>query len=218
MPNMMASTTVCLKSMADSLRRWLLLLVFVPFLAWTAEIEVSNAQLIAVDDGVAVSADFRFELNPRLEEAVTRGVVLYFVLEFEINRPRWYWLDDKLVSRSQVFSLAYHALTRQYRLSTGGLHQSFPTLSGALAVLSRLRNWVILDRGDKTLRPGEAVPAALRLRLDLNQLPRPFQITALGNKDWTLASDWKTWNATVPAPVPAPVPATAPVLPAAESK
>ncbi len=214
MPNMMASTTACSKNLADRLRRWLLLLVFLPFLAWTAEIDVSNAQLIAVDDGVAVSADFRFELNPRLEEAVTRGVVLYFVVEFEINRPRWYWLDDKVLSRSQTFSLSYHALTRQYRLSTGGLHQSFPSLSGALAVLSRLRNWVILDRGDKALRPGEAVPAALRLRLDLNQLPRPFQITALGNKDWTLASDWKTWNATVPVPAPA----TAPALPAAESK
>lgn len=76
--------------MAEHLRRWLVLLVFVPFLAWTAEIEVSNPQLLAVDDGLAVSADFRFELNPRLEEAVTKGVVLYFVAEFEINRPRWY--------------------------------------------------------------------------------------------------------------------------------
>ena len=115
--------------MAEHLRRWLVLLVFVPFLAWTAEIDVSNPQLLAVDDGLAVSADFRFELNPRLEEAVTKGVVLYFVAEFEINRPRWYWLDEKLASRSQTFSLSYHALTRQYRLSTGGLHQSFSMLT-----------------------------------------------------------------------------------------
>jgi hypothetical protein len=133
--------------------------------------------------------------------------VLYFVVEFEINRPRWYWLDEKLASRSQTFSLSYHALTRQYRLSTGGLHQSFSTLSGALAVLSRLRNWLVVERGDKSLRPGDVVPAALRLRLDLNQLPRPFQITALGNKDWNLASDWKTWTATIPPPVPASPPA-----------
>ena len=196
--------------MAERLRRWLLLLVFLPFLAWTAEIEVSNPQLLAVDDGLAVSADFRFELNPRLEEAVTKGVVLYFVTEFEINRPRWYWLDEKLVSRSQTWSLSYHALTRQYRLSTGGLHQGFPTLSGALAVLSRLRNWLVVERNDKVLRPGEHVPAALRLRLDLSQLPRPFQITALGNRDWNLSSDWKTWTATIPVPTTA--------LPAAESK
>ena len=92
-------------------------------------------------------------------------------------------------------------------MSTGGLHQSFSTLSGALAVLSRLRNWLVVERGDKSLRPGDAVPAALRLRLDLNQLPRPFQITALGNKDWNLASDWKTWTATIPPPVPASPPA-----------
>ncbi len=220
MPITMAFSTACSKSMAERLHRWLVLLVFVPFLAWTAEIEVSNPQLLAVEDGLAVSADFRFDLNPRLEEAVTKGVVLYFVAEFEINRPRWYWLDEKLASRSQTFSLSYHALTRQYRLSTGGLHQSFSTLSGALAVLSRLRNWVVVERSDKSLRPGESVPAALRLRLDLNQLPRPFQISALGNKDWNLASDWKTWAATIPAPAPLSppaAPATA-VTPAVESK
>ena len=220
MPITMAFSTACSKSMAEHLRRWLVLLVFVPFLAWTAEIDVSNPQLLAVDDGLAVSADFRFELNLRLEEAVTKGVVLYFVAEFEINRPRWYWLDEKLASRSQTFSLSYHALTRQYRLSTGGLHQSFSTLSGALAVLSRLRSWLVVERGDKSLRAGDTVPAALRLRLDLTQLPRPFQITALGNKDWTLASDWKTWTATIPPPVPASppsAPATV-VAPAVEAK
>ena len=187
--------------MAEHLRRWLVLLVFVPFLAWTAEIDVSNPQLLAVDDGLAVSADFRFELNPRLDEAVTKGVVLYFVAEFEINRPRWYWLDEKLASRSQTFSLSYHALTRQYRLSTGGLHQSFSTLSGALAVLSRLRNWLVVERGDKGVRTGEPYEAMLRLRLDVTQLPRPFQISALGNRDGSLASDWKTWQTTL-APLP----------------
>ena len=211
MPNTMAFFIACSKSMAKRLHRWLLLLVFLPVLAWTAEIEVSNPQLLAVDEGLAVSADFRLELNPRLEEAVAKGVVLYFVAEFEINRPRWYWIDESLVTRSQTFSLSYHALTRQYRLSKGGLHQGFASLKEALTVLSRLRNWVVVERGDKSLRPGESVPAALRLRLDLNQLPRPFQISALGNKDWTLASDWKIWMATIPTP-------TLPLIPVGETK
>ena len=32
--------------------------------------------------------------------------------------------------------------------------------------------------------------AAVRMRLDTSQLPRPFQINALTNRDWTLSSDW----------------------------
>lgn len=198
----MAFSTACSKSVLDPLRRWLLLLLLVPVLAWTAEIDISNPQLSASEDGYVLSADFKFELNPRLEEAVTKGVVLYFVADFELSKARWYWLDEKLVSRSQTYRLSYHALTRQYRLSTGGLHQSFTTLSEAVQVLARLRNWVVVERGEKGVRPGESYDAALRLRLDVTQLPRPFQITALGNRDWSLASDWKTWQ-TTPPPLPA---------------
>jgi len=173
-------------------------------LAAAAEIEVADPRLSLVEDGYAVSADFSFEFSQRLEEAVTKGVILYFVEDFELSRPRWYWLDEKMVSRSQTYRLSYHALTRQYRLSTGALHQSFDTLSEALRMLSRLRNWVVIDKaivdkGDKAQpKPGEAYQAAVRLRLDITQLPKPFQIAALGNRDWILSSDWKTWQLTLP--------------------
>ncbi|MDR0776256.1 MAG: DUF4390 domain-containing protein [Azonexus sp.] len=206
----MASITACSTNLPERatrrLRRWLLLLPFLlaPLLAWAAEIEVVNPQIVYGEDGYALSADFRFELRPRLEEAVARGVVLTFVVDFEMTRERWYWFDEKVAARSQTTSLSYHALTRQYRLSSGGLHQSFATLGEALAVLSRLRNWPISDGGDLSLRPGETYQAALRMRLDINQLPRPFQISALGNRDWNLVSDWKTWTVSLPVPTEAP--------------
>jgi hypothetical protein len=199
-------STACSKSVLDPLRRWLVLLAFVPVLAWAAEIDIANQQIVAGEDGYVLSADFKFELNPRLEEAVTRGVVLYFVADFELARARWYWLDERLAIRSQTYRLSYHALTRQYRLSTGGLHQSFQTLSEAMQVLSRLRNWTVVDKNEKSVRPGEPYEASLRMRLDVTQLPRPFQITALGNRDWSLGSDWKIWLATLPqAALPAEV-------------
>jgi hypothetical protein len=199
---MTVSSTAALKKVSERFRGWLFaLLAIVPVLALAAEIEIANPQITASDDGYVVAADFSFELNERLEEAVAKGVVLYFVTDFELTRPRWYWFDEKLVSRSQSHRLSYHALTRQYRLSTGGLHQSFDSLSEALRMLSRLRNWQVIDKGVEKagVRAGETYTAALRMRLDINQLPRPFQIAALGNKDWNLASDWKVWQATLPA-------------------
>lgn len=200
---MMASITACSKNLPERLCRWLLLLLLAPAIVWAAEIQVENTQLAAAEEGYVLSADFRFELKPRLEEAVARGVVLYFVVDFEMTRERWYWLDQTVLARSLTYSLSYHALTRQYRLSTGGLHQSFSTLGETLAVLSRLRNWLVIDKGETAVRPGETYQAALRLRLDPAQLPRPFQITALGNKDWTLAADWKIWTATLQPPAEA---------------
>ena len=197
----MVSITACLKSVAKHLTFLLLSVALVfPALLWAAEIEVVNPQIVASEDGYVLSADFNFEFNQRLEEAVAKGVVLNFVAEFELSKPRWYWLEEKAVSRSQTYRLSYHALTRQYRVSTGGLHQSFSTLSDALLVFSRLRGWLVIDKADKSVRTGEPYQAALRLRLDLNQLPRPFQISALGNKEWSLGSDWKVWSVNLPVP------------------
>jgi hypothetical protein len=183
----------------EPLRRWLAVLALaVSGFAWAAEIEIVNPQLVAGEDGWVLSADFVFDLNQRLEEAVNRGVVLHFVAEFELTRPRWYWLDEKIASQTRTYRLSFHALTRQYRLSTGALHQSYDSLSEALRVLARLRNWVVIEKGSDA-KTGEPYAAALRMRLDLQQLPRPFQIAALGNRDWNLASDWKTWTAILPA-------------------
>lgn len=173
-----------------------LLCLWLP-LAAAAEVDIRNPQLSAGDDGHTLSADFIFEFNSRLEEAVGRGVVLNFLVEFELTRSRWYWLDEKLATRTQTLRLSYNALTRQYRLSSGALHQSFSSLEEALRILSRLRRWQVLDKS-VPLRPGESYQAALRMRLDPSQLPKPFQLTALASKEWNLASDWLIWSYTAP--------------------
>ncbi len=171
--------------------------------ALAGEIEIRNPQLTVGDEQYLLGADFSIEFNARLEEAVGRGLALYFVADFELTRPRWYWFDEKVVRTSQTWRLTYHALTRQYRLSAGALNQSYSSLDEALATLAHLRHWAVAER--ERLRPGESFEAALRMRLDLSQLPKPFQIEALANKDWVLASDWKRWTYTVPAsPAPAP--------------
>jgi hypothetical protein len=167
--------------------------------ALAGDIGLRDVRLMAADDGgFVLAADFDLEFGQRLEEAVSKGLALNFVAEFELTRPRWYWLDEKVVKTSQNWRLTYHALTRQYRLSTGILHQSFTSLAEALRVLSRLRGWAVVERD--RMQPGENFDAALRLYLDVSQLPKPFQVEALSNKDWQLTSDWKRWKFTVPQP------------------
>lgn len=136
-----------------------------------------------------LSADFALTLSPQLEEAVSRGVSLTFLVEFEMTRPRWYWWDDRTAAATQTHRLSYHALTRQYRVLLNGVPASFPSLGEALEAMSRLRGWRVMPR-DRT-RPGTAYEGWLRLRLDTGQLPRPLQITALTNRDWTPQSEWK---------------------------
>ncbi|HSD42938.1 MAG TPA: DUF4390 domain-containing protein [Burkholderiales bacterium] len=160
------------------------------------EIEVRDARLEFAEDGIVLDADFAFDLTSRLEDALAKGVPLYFVVEFEIYRPRWYWLDERIGVAARSTRLSFHALTRTYRLNTGAMHQSFATLDEALRTLSRVRGWVVLPTG--ALRPDSTYAAYSRMRLDTTQLPKPFQVSALANRDWTLASQWKKWEVSGP--------------------
>jgi len=171
------------------------LLLFAP-LAGAAEIEVKSAEIVAGEEAYLLDAEFSVDLGSRLEEVVSRGVPLYFVAELELTRTRWYWVDEHVAGRRQTWRLSYHALTRQYRLSTGALHQNFDTLQEALGVLARLRNWPVAEK--RKLNAGEPYNAALRLKLDLTRLPKPLQVGAIGNKDWNIPAEVKRWSYTPP--------------------
>ena len=134
------------------------------------------------------------QLSQRLEEAVNRGVPLYFVVEFELARPRWYWFDEKPVQLSQSYRISYTPLLRQYRLTVGTVYQNFTRIEEVTRVLSRLRGWHIADKG--AFKKDQVYQAALRMRLDTAQLPKPFQLSAIASRDWTLESDWHRWSIT----------------------
>ena len=165
---------------------------FVASGAHATDLSIRSPQLLASDGAYSLSADFNINFNSRLEDAVNRGVVLYFLTEFELTRSRWYWFDEQVIRRSRTLQLSYHALTRQYRLSSGALHQSFTTLDEALHVVSRLRNWEVLEKCE--IKGEQSYFAGLRMRLDLSQMPKTFQVSALSNKDWNLTSDWLRWS------------------------
>ena len=163
-------------------------------LAVAEGIAVKSVVLEAAEDGWSIDAEFDIQFSPRLEEAVNRGVPLYFVAEFELSRPRWYWFDEKPVVQSQAYKITYTPLLRQYRLSMGNTYQNFTRFDEVTRVLSRLRGWHVADKG--ALKKDQVYQAAVRMRLDTAQLPKPFQLNAIASRDWTLASDWHRWTIT----------------------
>ena len=187
---MTASITRCCRSWLERLLVVLALAGAGPVHA--GSIEAVNAALRAGEDGHVLSAEFGVDLGPRLEDAVARGVPLYFNLEFTLERNRWYWLNEQVASIAINYRLAYNALTRQYRLSFGGLHQSFASLDEALRVIARVSALPVADKG--VLKPGETYAAALRLSLDRNQLPKPLQVDAIANSDWQVSAKVLRWQ------------------------
>lgn len=167
--------------------------------AWAGSIEPRSATLIPDERGYALNASFAIQIGPRLEDAVSRGVPLHFRFEIELKRKRWYWADEHVAGRVLNYRLSYQALTRQYRLSLGNLHQNFDTLDDALRALGRVGELHVVDRN--ILVAGEPLQAAARLSLDHNQLPKPLQIDAIADRDWRVEAGTARWEF-VPPPAP----------------
>ena len=160
-------------------------------------ISVQRASLQADASGWSLDARFDFELNSSLEDAVNKGIPLYFTTDFELTRPRWYWFDEQPVNVSQSIRLSFQPLTREYRVSSvssGGLQLGFSTLGDALAVIKHITSWHVIDRSE--VRVGETYNASVRMQLDIALMPKPFQIDAVNNRDWNLASEWKRFTFT----------------------
>jgi hypothetical protein len=114
---------------------------------------------------------------------------LIFAVEFELIHPRWYWFDEKIASARIDVRLSYNVLLRQYRLSTGSLQRNFSSFADTMNTLTRIRSWLVLERD--RISPDASYIAAVRMRLDTTQLPRPFQLSAITDRELTLASAWK---------------------------
>jgi len=165
-------------------------------------IAMRKAEARFSDGSYQLSADFDISLNFVVEQALTRGVSLYFINEFTLTRSRWYWMDEVVAQSDQTIKLSYNNLTRQYRITRGSLFQNFASMDDALHIIRHQSAAPIpgdLLKGgggyiaEKLLKKDNSYIAAVRMRLDVTQLPKPLQVNALTGDDWNLDSDWYRW-------------------------
>ena len=151
-------------------------------------IKIKSFELERVDSDWLLNAAFQIELSPGLEDAVQKGVVLYFQTEFDLTRARWYWFDEKSTLMQRQTRLSYQPLTQQYRIASDGFTFSAKTISEALQAVGSVGGWHVIDNSQ--VDPNKSYTAGLRMTLDLSKLPKPFQVNALNNRDWNVSSDW----------------------------
>ena len=133
-------------------------------------------------------------LTPALEQALEKGIPLYFVIEFELLRKRPLWFPEKVAQWSITYRVSYSSLTRQYRVSSGPLGQTFESLADVQRFLGHVSSRPVA-RVEELVK-GARYEAAVRERLDVNQLPKPFQVNALASREWQLSSDWHRFDFT----------------------
>jgi hypothetical protein len=214
-----AAADDCRQRRGHALARWLLGACLCVLLAWApgpaSATEITQLRVERGEDGVHLSALVRFDLPLVVEDALLKGIPMFFVVEADIYRDRWYWTDPRVASTARTIRLAYQPLTRRWRVniasglitSSSGLratlNQNYETLSEALSAIQRVARWKIGEAGD--VDPDASYKLDFSFRLDLSQLPRPFQIGVAGQRDWNISAQAKDRLRLEPAaPQPAP--------------
>ena len=202
----MAFITLSLKNATlEALVRWLarrffvwLVCIFLLYSGLAASAtELAQLKVERVEDGVYLSAVVEFDLPPVVEDALTKGIPMFFVVEADLYQNRWYWTDRRVASAARTIRLSFQPLTRRWRvnIATGlisassglraTLNQNYDTLPEALSAVQRLSRWKIADNADVSADVVHKLEFSFSM--DLSQLPRPFQIGVAGQKDWTIA-------------------------------
>lgn len=178
--------------------------------AWAVDsrLTIKTAELVASDEQYFLNADFDLNFSDEVEDALSKGVQLNFLVEFQLTSPRKYWFDDEIITVTNTVSLSYHALSRQYLINRDNHQQSFGSLSEARAEFTRLRNWKMFDKS--LLKPDETYSAALRIRLDQTKLPKPIQVDAIGAEEWNMISQRYRWTPSLTASSTSPTASPAP--------
>ena len=158
------------------------LLLLQPLRVQAQAVELKQLQLQRRDGDLTLEFSARLTLGPAIEDALQRGVPLYFNARATVYRDRWYWRDERIARVSRTWRLAYQPLTASWRLSLGGLSQGYGSLSEAMAPLSQISGWRLVEL-DK-LDPGSRHNVEFSFFLDNSQLPQPMQIDLGG--DWKL--------------------------------
>lgn len=159
-------------------------------------VELQGLKVERQEGALVLSGKWRYELSVAMQDALIKGVALHFVTEADITRERWYFYDKRIAHAERHHRLSYLPLTQRWRLnssnqamSLGGLGvslgQTFDTLEEATAAMQRVSQWRVASAAE--IEGDVGYTLEMKFRLDLNQLPRPLQIGALGQQEWTLA-------------------------------
>lgn len=197
-----ASITHSLKSTTlDVVTRRLLALfagaVLAAFSLSSAATELTQLRVERADDGIYLSAVVQFDLPSAVDDALMKGIPMFFVVEADIVQNRWYWTNRRVASATRTIRLAFQPLTRRWRVNIvsglisgsaglrATLNQNYDTQTEALSAVQRLSRWRIADPAEVDADAPNTLE--FNFSLDLSQLPRPFQIGVAGQKEWTIS-------------------------------
>jgi hypothetical protein len=163
--------------------------------AQSSAVQWTEFQIERGEDGLYLNAALAFELPSSLEDALTRGMPVNFVLQATLMRERWYWYDKRISQTERHIRLSYQPLSRRWRVmqsaqpiqSSGlgvSLGSSYDSLKDALQAIQKINRWKMAELS--VLNTDAKQKLDIQFNLDLSQLPQALQFGNLVTNDWAL--------------------------------
>lgn len=149
-------------------------------------VELTSLRMTRADGTLNLDFAARVTLPRAVEEALTRGVPVYFVAQATLWRNRWYWRDERVARVSRQWRVAFQPLTGHWRVGLGGLNQTHASLAEALGAASRSAGWKLADLSQ--VDPDKRYTLEFEYRLDTSQLPSPMQFGLVTQGDWAVGA------------------------------
>jgi hypothetical protein len=156
--------------------------------------EVTQLKAERTDEGVLLSAAVRFELPQVVDDALAKGIPMYFLAEAAIYRDRWYWYDKRVAFATRHMRLSFQPLTRRWRLQVSSapignsglvLGQMFDTRDEALAC--RPAHLGLAHRRRRGGGPrSPPTPSTSASAWTCRSCRARFQIGAVGQAEWII--------------------------------
>jgi len=165
----------------------------------SADFEVKEGAPTLIDRVIHVNTQFALSLNPKIDEALSKGIPIDINIDIKLMRHRWWWRNVLITDWTLTRRLQFHALSRQYLVTTlqdDRSTESFSTLAQALDWLGDVRDLRIPLTAKKELVPGARHILALRARLDIEALPVIMRPLAYATPSWRLNTGWLEWPVT----------------------
>ena len=147
-------------------------------------VELASLQTLKSDSMLTLEFAARVTLPKAVGDALQRGVPIYFVAEAQLMRNRWYWRDDRVARVSRSWRVAYQPLTSAWRVSLGGLNQTYASLAEAMSAVSSASGWRLTELSQ--LDADRSYYLEFSFRLDTSQLPGPMQFGLGGQGEWAV--------------------------------
>lgn len=161
-----------------------------------ANFSVKFAQAHLNDRVLHVDARFDLPVNPRIEEALSKGIPIDVVIELNMVKHRWWWRNRLVTDTVVRRRIQFHALSRQYLVSgmrEDDSSESFGSLSQALAHAGTLDEFKLFLTAKKEIEADARYLLMLRARLDIEALPMLMRPLAYATPSWRRNTGWTEW-------------------------